>query len=699
MVAVGNTRRALQSAFDVNLRSFAPVRGLITAVPVVAVFATGLALHNPRAAITMAVGANLVAIVSLVGAPKLPLGLAILDAVGLGLSVFFGTMTGAHPWLHAVLLVPWCFAAGMAVVFGQTQAVLGTQAIVAYLVLGRFSGSALTAVHLGLLVTLGAILEVAALLILRLPPTLRFQRAMVTTALTNLSEYATTPAEQSAFGVLASIDAAQRVLSPLSLFGRSDDRDLRAIVDQARRARLDFTTLAGLRTRLEEIDPSLVHEVEDALAVVAHGVSQLALTVRRPRHANTWRESSTQLRQLIDDIHVRLDTGSFDADVETLMAQILAHLEALGGQLRSIGNLVEHDASDANRGAWRLDVRWGGLSPSHLRDNVDLLRDNLRRDSTAYRHAVRLVVAVLAATGLAHWLNLPRGYWVAFAVAVILKPDYSTLLHRGVGRVVGTMVGASLAAVLVSELHPSYVLSTILVGVVAALAYTTWPASFSVSIGLVTSLVLIMLSVSTTNSMGTALDRLIDAVLGAIISAATYLVWPSSPAHDVRQAEAALFTALARYVDEVLKYSFHEDADDKKISSYSRSAHFRFATAETAVARSLDEPSATRGDPEVERGLLSSGLRILRVTHAMRFEADRGATTTSSQALENLRRTLVGALDNLGEDEPLGQISSPRAAFRVAGIDLSHQDAPASIALNLDEVVNAINTATDLIEA
>ena len=55
----------------------------------------------------------------------------------------------------------------------------------------------------------------------------------------------------------------------------------------------------------------------------------------------------------------------------------------------------------------------------------------------------------------------------------------------------------------------------------AGLAYSTWPASFAVAIGLVTSLVLIMLSVSTTNSVGTALDRLIDVVLGAIISAAT----------------------------------------------------------------------------------------------------------------------------------------------------------------------------------
>ena len=206
-----------------------------------------------------------------------------------------------------------------------------------------------------------------------------------------------------------------------------------------------------------------------------------------------------------------------------------------------------------------------------------------------------------------------------------------------------------------------------------------------------------MLSVSTTNSVSTALDRLLDVVLGAVISAATYLAWPSSPAQDVRDAESALFSALARYVDEVLKFSFGDEVDSKIVAGRSRTAHFRYATAEGAVGRSLEEPSATRSDPQVERGLLTSGLRILRATHALRFEAERDATTTTTPALEDLRRALVAALVTLGEEEPAPVVTSPRGAFRSASADLSLHDAPASIALNLDELVNAINTASHLI--
>ena len=158
-----------------------------------------------------------------------------------------------------------------------------------------------------------------------------------------------------------------------------------------------------------------------------------------------------------------------------------------------------------------------------------------------------------------------------------------------------------------------------------------------------------------------------------------------------------MFSALARYVDEVLGYVLGESFDVKAISQPSRTAHFRFATAEAAVERLLKEPLSTRGDPQVERGLLSSGLRILRAAHALRFEAGRGALTTATTELEQLRRTLVDALDRLGDDEVTAPSSSPRAAYRGAYGDLSRPDSPASISLNLDEIVNAINTASHLI--
>jgi hypothetical protein len=61
---------ALRESVRFEASLVTPVVGLVTALPVVAVFAIGLEFFTPREAISLAVGANLIAVVSLVGAAR-----------------------------------------------------------------------------------------------------------------------------------------------------------------------------------------------------------------------------------------------------------------------------------------------------------------------------------------------------------------------------------------------------------------------------------------------------------------------------------------------------------------------------------------------------------------------------------------------------------------------------------------------------
>ncbi|HXY46183.1 MAG TPA: FUSC family protein, partial [Acidimicrobiales bacterium] len=482
--------------------------GGITALPVVAMFRLGLALGSTRAAVAMAIGANLIAIVSLVGAPRLPIRLALLDAVAMGVSVFVGSVTSPYPWLHTVVLIPWCFGAGMLVVFGQSQATVGTQAVIAYVVLGRFSGPPLASFHLSLLVLAGALVEVAALVALRLPPSLRYQRNRLADAFASVAELAGRDPHLPATDVLATLDQAERALSAPSLFGRTDVRDLRAALDQARRTRLELTTLAGLRTRLStEGDSRAQPAIDSCLAEVEAVPTKLAAALRHPRRPTIWQPDAAAFRTALIPLE---DAFARDESPGDLIArQCVSYLSAVGGQMRAAGNLVENARTIDSRRAWRPRVPTPPAPDfGKIRNDAAIVRDNLRTDSPAFRHAVRLAVAVPASAMLASWLSLPRSYWVPFAVAVILKPDFSTLFGRGLGRLIGTLLGATLAAVLVSELHPDLLMTTVLVALTAWAAYSTWGASFAVSIGFVTALVLILLSTSLTDTVGTAVDRL-----------------------------------------------------------------------------------------------------------------------------------------------------------------------------------------------
>ncbi len=696
-MAVSVAHGARHKILKMDLSLLTPVTGAITALPLIAVLALSLSFSSTSTAIAMTVGANLVAVVSLVGAPRLSIRLALLDTLLMGVAAFIGTITVPIAWLHVALLVPWCFGAGMLVVYGQTQAAIGTQAIIAYVVLGRFSGSALAALHLSLWVVGGALIEVVALIVLRLPPTLRHRRAQVANAFETVAELASSEPSRPATDFLSAIDSADLALSAPSLFSRTDVQDLRSILNQARRIRLELTTMAGLRQRLDAADAEAEAAIGQCANLTAVVLERIGGAMRRTNPSSDWRDSIGDLREAV----LRLEGAYVDDSMASLLVrQCVAHFSAVGGQLRSAGKLVDHLNTDDNRRAWRPSLpSLASPEGEQLRMDFSLIGDNLSSDSSAFRHAVRLAVVVPLSSILGTLLGLPRGYWLPFAVAVILKPDYSTLVKRGVGRVVGTMLGATVAAVLVSQFNSNRAMTVVLVGVIAWLAYSTWAASFSVAIGFVTALILILLSISSNDTIGTALDRLLDVSLGGALAVIAYLVWPTSPRAGVSKAESDLFQALHDYLSVVAQLVQAIPVATNRIAHCSKVVRVAWGKAEAAVGRSIEEPSATRIDPSEGRSLMSATMRILRVTHAMRIDAERGVTIEVLGEYEALMASCLDALQRLSQwfagARPL-PVDDLRSKYRSMERQLNVQGAPASIALNLDELVNAINTAQHL---
>ena len=114
-----------------------------------------------------------------------------------------------------------------------------------------------------------------------------------------------------------------------------------------------------------------------------------------------------------------------------------------------------------------------------------------------------------------------------------------------------------------------------------------------------------------------------------------------------------------------------------------------------------------RGDGD-ERLLLvprTTGRRVAQGGHNVQQAAEFGRKiaeagfTANTDALQRLRDVLVSSLRELAQPEPRNQELSPRRAYLAALQDLDAGAAPASIALNLDEIVNAVNTASQLIDA
>ena len=156
--------------------------GLLAAVPVVSVLALGTIAWSSVAGVTMGAGAMLVGIAWRVRGGRPLLAVLATDAVVMSVSTFVGSLTGSRPWLHFGLLCLWTLAGGLLVGLGNRGGVVGNQAIIAFVVFGRFSQPAAASAAVAGLVLAGGLAQVLFLSLVRWPAPLKLQRSATAAA-------------------------------------------------------------------------------------------------------------------------------------------------------------------------------------------------------------------------------------------------------------------------------------------------------------------------------------------------------------------------------------------------------------------------------------------------------------------------------------------------------------------------------------
>ena len=173
---------AVREAARFDRRAVSAPAGLLAAIPVVSVLALGTIAWSAVAGVTMGAGAMLVGIAWRVRGGRPPLAVMATDALVMSLSTFVGSLTGSLPWLHFGLLCVWCLLGGLLVGLGNRGAVVGTQAIIAFVVFGRFSQGAGASAGVAGLVLAGGLSQVLFLSVARWPTPLRAQRSATAAA-------------------------------------------------------------------------------------------------------------------------------------------------------------------------------------------------------------------------------------------------------------------------------------------------------------------------------------------------------------------------------------------------------------------------------------------------------------------------------------------------------------------------------------
>lgn len=635
----------------------AAVRPLIAVRPAIGLavpIAVGAAFGHPIVGVSIGAGALVAGAASVNGSFEPPVLMVALVSLVTGVTTFVGSATGAALWLHLVLSALLGFVAGLTVPLGRVPSQVATVAAIAFLVFGRFPLDVPHALEQGGYVAAGGLLQTVLAAVVRIPGRFRGERAALAATFEALAAFARQiPAGATALAAGAAAADAEAMLTRSWADPDSDAYAVfRALLSGARRMRLELSALQQARASLEDT-ASLDAWLGEAAAVAEQFADAL-------RHGDPARAT---LREPPPTDWLAATAGA-----------------ALAGQFRAAARLIDRQHV-ARRGRLRL--------PQDAAEAIPMVRANLTLHSTAFRHALRLAVALPVAVLVAHELAARRGYWVPLTTLLLLRPDFAATVTRGLARFGGTVVGVTLATLLTDWLHPR---GALLVGLVAVLGYGAF-ATFRVGYALysvfIAALVVFLVSVATPDSSGLAADRLVDTVLGGLVAVLGYLLWPTWEGSRLDAQLLALLRTQGSYLSAVLRGLAGAPVDDAVTARCADEARAARTNVEAALERAEGEPRRFSGDLGAARDVLTQSRLAVRAGHALHTVGEHGATRMPCLA------EFARAVDEASARFGTGQFPDLRAAH--ARLGAGYDDASREIVADTDLLVDAFDTIHGII--
>lgn len=696
--------QAIRAAARFDHRMISPSAGLLAAIPVVLVLGIGIAIGKPVWGVTMGAGAMLVGTAWRVTGGRPPLAVMALDALVMATATFLGCITGSVAWLHILMLCAWSALGGLLVGVGNRGGVIGTQAIIAAVVFGRFSEPAPQALGLAALVLVGGLTQVLFLTVIRWPLPLRGQRDATAGAYRSLAELAAGPDGASTLPAAAALDDADAALASPTMFGDAAIMTLRSLVSEGFRLRIQIMAIHALRLRLRgsgqhpevaDLAGETLDLTADMLAAAADAVqAEPGADVRLAEHA----EGLTALSR---SARATAEAGAAPATDEADALVMARRLAALTGQVRAIASLAPA-AGKAGGLRTRRPYRPTSRPTARMHAHAEQLRANMSLQSPAGRHAARLAVVVPVATVIARELPVSRGYWVAVAAATVLRPEFGATFTRGTERALGTCLGVALAGAISVALHPAGGVIVVIVGLLGWAGYAMFPASFAVGFAFITTLVVFLLNALSPDTLSTASARLLDTLIGGALGLVAYALWPTWAHGTAWQKLAELVDAQRAYISSVLSAAAEgRRVRDEETRTLARRARLARTAAEATVARSLSEPSTRRIDATESQAALGALRRLVQAAHVVRLDTQEERarhplpelaplTTGIARLLELVAETLRG---RPAEPDPGLAAELPDLRALYGPVERAHAGDPEALPLlaELDELVDAAN--------
>ncbi|WP_373740033.1 YccS family putative transporter [Neisseria sp.] len=290
------------------------------------------------------------------------------------------------------------------------------------------------------------------------------------------------------------------------------------------------------------------------------------------------------------------------------------HLQQLIDNLTGVDYQLRHLSGSKGEAGIPEDARIAGQEKGGLKYTLQTVKSQLNFESSVFRHAVRLSIAVTCACLIIYLFiylfGLDSGYWILLTTLFVCQPNYSATKSRVNQRIVGTVVGVVVGS-LVPYFTPSVETKLWIIIASTTLFFLTRSYKYSFSTFFITVQALTSLSLSGFDVFTATPWRIIDTLIGAAIAwaAVTYL-WPDWRYLTLNQTAAQAVSGSGAYLRKILEQLQNGSTDDIAYRVVRRQMNERAA----ALSSTLSNMSS---DPEKYGESLQDGFNLLKTNYAL----------------------------------------------------------------------------------
>jgi uncharacterized membrane protein YccC len=611
-------------------------------------------------------------------------------------AVFAGGLSGE---VHGAVIAGralWAFAAGLAVCLGQSAADIGMISLVVFIIYSAQSMTPDQAFWSGCIALGGGLLQTALSVSLWAWRGFLPERRLIGELYRELARSATVrPDPFAAPPVSRSSTQAHEALAAIAGDHRIEVERLYMLVSQAERVRLALFALNRWQVRLRRDGGDALAGTIDRFLDPA---SKVLDAVGRCLYDEPVREA---LPERLEDVKAAAAAFRGAADqpaspaLQPLLAEARQQVDTLSGAIRAVVELAENTT---HAGEFKFAAR-ERQTPWYLQlgSAAAVLRSNLSLDSSACRHAIRLAVCVLIGDLLAGALALPRSYWLAMTIALVLKPDFGSTFSRGALRLAGTYVGLVLATLLVHVFPLGAYTEIVWIAILSFLVRSFGRANYGVLSAAVGALVVFLFAMLGIAPKDVIAARALNTSIGGAMAMAVYWVWPTRERNQAPSAIATMLDDYRLYFRAVSRlFAGGPPVDERELERFRTNARRSRSNVETSVDRLAAEPYVHEGEVSSVNAMLASSHRFIHAVMAVEAGQESGSCATASAAFGVFGRDVEKMLYYLaarlrGSNVPIDGLPDLREDHnRLVGAGDN-----GLLAIESDRMTNSLNTLAE----